>query len=231
MILLQEETAPEQQMASPACPLIRQSASAHCYASYATYATGRKLMLGDGLTRFGSVMEMSYAHEVDRQLKKELQQQYDREAAIEELQQVTRITELAVLNELVDCGLRADSMHVLTLFPMVHVSWANGYVERSEREEILKAAETEGLKPETEGFILLTEWLSTRPDAALLKTWKDYVSALRLVLGTASFNALRDSTISRAVRVAESAGGCLGLGAVSRREQTAIDELKASFLV
>ena len=188
-------------------------------------------MLGDGLCRFGSVQEMSYAFQVDQQLKQQLREQYDREAAIEGLQNATQITELDLLNELVDCGLRADSLHVLVLFPMVHVAWANGYVERQEREEILQAAAAEGLNADSDAYALLTEWLTTRPDSGLLTTWKDYISAVRRVLDKPAFDALRESTVARATAVAASAGGCLGIGAVSRAEQAAIDELKAAFLV
>lgn len=186
-------------------------------------------MLGDGLNRYGSVLEQSYAFESDQRLREELKEKWDREAAIEELQSTTQITEQDVLNELVDCGLRADSLHVLTLVPMISVAWANGYVERSERLAILGAAEADGLNPDSKSFEHLTNWLTNRPDPSLLKTWKDYVAAVRRLVSDESYAALKDSTLQQATMVAEAAGGCLGLGAISRAEQAAIDDLKAAF--
>lgn len=186
-------------------------------------------MLGDGLRRHSSVLEMGYAYESDRQLREQLQARWDREAAVEELQQATQITEVEVLNELIDCGVRAESLHVLTLVPLVHVAWANGYLERGERETILQTAQEYGLNPEAYGFKILTGWLKTRPDASLVKTWKDYIAAIRMVVSGDAFEALKDSTIVRAMAVADSAGGYFGIGAVSKAEQSAIDELKAAF--
>ncbi len=186
-------------------------------------------MLGDGLNRYGSVLEMSYAYESDQRLREELEHEWDREAAIEDLKSTTQITEQDVLIELVDCGLRSESLHVLTLVPMVAVAWANGYVERGERLAILKAAEEQGLNSESTAFELLNTWLQERPDPSLLKTWQDYVAAVRRVVSDESFSTLRDSSIAQAIAVGEAAGGCLGFGAISRAEQTMIDQLKAAF--
>lgn len=186
-------------------------------------------MVGDGICAFGSLLEARYARESDMQLTASLVAESQRQQAIEELQAATKITEQHVLTELVDCGLRADSLHVLTLVPMVHVAWANGFVQRSEREEILKAAREDGINTDSNAYVLLSEWLSGRPQPALLQTWKDYVGAVRLILSPDSYATLQDATVNRAIAVANAAGGILGFGAISAAEQAAIDELQAAF--
>ena len=186
-------------------------------------------MLGDGISSFGSVLEGSYALETDIRLRAALSVEVERVKILEELQAATQITENHVLNELVDCGLRADSLHVLTLVPMVHVAWANGFVERGERQEILNAARGEGIKADTEAYTILSEWLGKRPEPSLVETWKDYVGAVRLILAPKSYAALQESTIRRATAVGNAAGGFFGTGAIRPAEQAVIDELKAAF--
>ena len=186
-------------------------------------------MLGDGLRSFGSVLEGSYALETDIRLRAALNSEIERDRILEELQEATQITENHGLNELVDCGLRADSMHVLTLVPMVHVAWSNGFVERKERQEILNAAQEEGIRPDTEAYTLLSEWLGKRPDSSLIETWKDYVGAVRLILSSDSYAAFHESTLRRAKAVGNAAGGFFGTGTIRPAEQAAIDELEAAF--
>lgn len=186
-------------------------------------------MYGDGLGKLGSILEMSHAYETDLRLREQLEEKWDREAAIEQLQISTQLTEQDVLNELVDCGLRAESLHVLTLVPMVSVAWANGFVERGERQAILEAAQENGMKPTSKAFELLTGWLKERPNPTLLKTWKDYVAAIRRIVSRESYAALRAATVFQAITVAEASGGCLGYGAVSKAEQAVIDDLRSAF--
>ena len=186
-------------------------------------------MLGDGLSSFGSVLEGSYALESDIRLRAALNDELKREKILEELKAATQITEEHVLIELVYCGLRAHSLHVLTLVPMVHVAWSNGFVERGERQEILNVAQEEGIKPDTEAYTLLAEWLSKRPEPSLIETWKDYVGAVRLILSEESYSALQESTARRASAVGNAAGGFFGTGAIRPAERAAIDELNAAF--
>lgn len=187
-------------------------------------------MLSDGLSKRAAVLEMSFVLEKERELREKLHQKWQRDEDLQRLETATQITDQAVLNELIDCGVRADSLHVLMLVPLVHVAWANGFVERSERLAILQAAAQEGVKPEANGYELLSEWLKNRPSPTLLKTWKDYIAAIRRFVGAETFNTLQKSTISRARNVAEAAGGILGLSSVSRAEEAAIQELNAAFV-
>lgn len=187
-------------------------------------------MLSDGLSKRAAIMELSYAFESNQRLLEAGRQQGQKEAELEALQSVSKITDQHVLIELVDCGVRADSLYLLTLMPLVHVAWANGYVASEERAAVLKAAEQDGIRIDSPGFKVLERWLSKKPDALLFRTWKDYVGAIRMFISPESFAVLQITTLGRAWNVAEAAGGLLGFFKVSRAEEAAIEELNLAFL-
>lgn len=152
-----------------------------------------------------------------------------RRSELDEIREASHITDSKVLMELIDCGVRADSLNILTLVPLVHVAWSNGRIEVEERRAILDAASEQGVRPDSPGFALLNGWLCCRPDRSLLRTWKDYVSALRRFLSSESYDLLRHQTVDHARAVAEAAGGLLGFLKVSRAEEAAIQELNRAF--
>ena len=186
-------------------------------------------MFGDGLSRRAAVMEHSYAYETDSRLIEQAKREAERTRDLDAISNATNITDQTILVELIICGVRADSLHVLTLVPLVHVAWAGGHIERGERVAILAAAEQEGIRQDSPGYQVLDGWLRKRPDSSLFKTWKDYVSAIRLFVASETYEALRQNTVTRARQVAESAGGFLGFNRVSRAEELAIQELNKAF--
>jgi hypothetical protein len=124
-------------------------------------------MLSDGLSKRAAIMELSYAFESNQRLLEAGRQQGQKEAELEALQSASKITDQHVLIELVDCGVQADSLYLLTLMPLVHVAWANGYVTSEERAAVLKAAEQDGIRIDSPGFKVLERWLSKKPDASV----------------------------------------------------------------
>ncbi len=166
-------------------------------------------MFGDGLSRRAAVLEQSFAYETDLRLADQARRDFERQRDIDAISEATQITDQTILVELINCGVRADSLHVLTLVPLVHVAWAGGHIERGERLAILAAAEQEGVRSDSPGYKVLDGWLRSRPDATLIKTWKDYVAAIRLFVAANTYEALRQNTLTRARQVAEAAGGFL----------------------
>lgn len=187
-------------------------------------------MFGDGLSKRGALLEQSYAYETDRRLIEAAQAEKTKQAEVEAIQEASHISDQQLLTELINCGVRADSLHVLMLVPLAHVAWSNGHIELAERLAILEAAEQDGIRGDSRGYELLRGWLKRRPDARLIKAWKDYVGAVRLFVSPEMFNSLQVITIVRAWKVAESAGGLLGFRKVSRAEQAAIRELNMAFI-
>jgi hypothetical protein len=152
-------------------------------------------------------------------------------SGIDAIRKATQITDHKVLTELIDCGVRAESLNLLTVVPLVHVAWANGRIEAEERAAILEAAAQVGVRADSPGFVLLNGWLCCRPHRTLIRTWKDYVGAIRKFLSPEAYQVLHFTTISRARTVAEAAGGLMGFLKVSRAEEAAIQELNLAFIV
>lgn len=152
-------------------------------------------------------------------------------SGIDAIREATQITDHKVLTELIDCGVRTQSLNLLTVVPLVHVARANGRIEAEERAAILEAAAQVGIQADSPGFVLLNGWLCCRPHRTLIRTWKDYVAAIRKFLSPEAYEILHSSTISRARAVAEAAGGLMGFLKVSRAEEAAIQELNLAFIV
>jgi hypothetical protein len=126
-------------------------------------------MFGDVLSKRGALLEQSYAYETDRRLIEASREENSRQAEVEAIREATHITDQQLLTELINCGVRADSLHVLMLVPLVHVAWSNGHIERAERFAILEAAEQDGVRADSPGYEVLRGWLTRRPDPQLFK--------------------------------------------------------------
>lgn len=154
-----------------------------------------------------------------------------RRSEFDEIRQATHISDHKVLMELIDCGVRAESLNILMLVPLVHVAWSNGTIQSEERAAILEVAAQVGVRADSPGFALLNGWLCCRPDRRLIRTWKDYVTAIRTFLSPEAYDTLHLNTVNRAWAIAEASGGLLGFMKVSRAEEAAIQELNLAFIV
>lgn len=142
----------------------------------------------------------------------------------------TGIVNWKVWDELQQMEITPKTLMAFSLFPAIHVAWANGRVEDAEKQAILKAAEKLGIAPASPAFVLLESWLSGEPDAKLFDVWKQFVMAIQQSLSEDAYQQLREAAIHRAKTIAEAAGGILGLHKVSRAESAAISELESAFM-
>ena len=79
-------------------------------------------------------------------------------------------------------------------------------------------------------YALLESWLEERPDWQLLDAWTRYVRLLVRRLDERDREALRDRIVDLARKVADAAGGTLGIGRISEREKEALDAVAAAFV-
>ena len=148
----------------------------------------------------------------------------------EALSEASGITDDEVLDALIAMDIRGETLAALALVPLVVVAWADGKVQDQERKAILQAAAETGLTIKSEPYALLEGWLDQQPGPALLDVWKDYAASLAAQLSDSARRALTRDILGRAERVAEAAGGFLGLGnKVSREERDVLNELKQAF--
>ncbi len=82
---------------------------------------------------------------------------------------------------------------------------------------------------DSSALAVLLGWLKEKPDETFLEVWTDYVGALCASLPAGDQVRLRETVLGRCQRVAEAAGGFLGLGSISTQEQAMLDQLNLAF--
>jgi hypothetical protein len=170
-------------------------------------------------------LEEAFFLERDQQLMDKLR---DELAALETQQKLSHVTGIAeehVLINLVQAGVRPESLTAVMLVPLVEVAWCDGSVAQGERDAVLNAAVAQGIHPHSAAYGLLKSWLDNRPDPKIIIGWKEYVHELAKITPRETIAAMKKNMLDRAHRVAAAAGGFLGLSTVSRHEQAKIDEL------
>jgi tellurite resistance protein len=174
-------------------------------------------------------LEEAFFKDKDRQLMEKMRSEM---AAMEEknkLAHVSGITDPKVLDNLVKAGVGAETLAAVALVPMVEVAWCDGSVSPDERDAVLNAAAAQGVQPGTAPYAILESWLKMRPDSHVVMAWKDYVRALASLMPKETLAEMKRTTIDRATRVAESAGGFLGISTISASERATINEFAKAF--
>lgn len=175
-------------------------------------------------------LEESFFAKENEKLRRALREQETAKARKEALAAASGISDDTVLETLIGLDIAADTVAALALVPLVEVAWADGSIDDKERKAILVAAEQTGLEKDSASHELLQSWLARRPDQDVRTAWKDYVSAICDTLGPEPQQQLKQQVLGRARKVAEAAGGVLGLGSkISKTEQAVLDELEQAF--
>ena len=139
------------------------------------------------------------------------------------------IADDAVLDRLMDLGIGSETIAALCMVPLVVVAWADGTIDERERTAILSGAAEAGIERNGPSHEVLGQWLRQPPPPALLAAWTAYIGAVADTLDPAARRTLRDDLLNRARRVAEAAGGFLGVGPkVSPAEGAALKQLEAA---
>ena len=176
-----------------------------------------------------SALENEFFQEVEEELMIELYQRSATDGAADTVANVTGIADKNVLDELQSVQITPKTLMAFSLFPAIHVAWADGNVESAEKAALLKSAEQLGLVSTSPAFRLLQSWLCRKPAEELFHAWTKFVHAARPVLSDAAFQELRSAATKRARGIAEAAGGLLGFHKVSKAEEAAIAEMEAVF--
>lgn len=174
-------------------------------------------------------LEDSFFAKENRKLLERMRAEREKANAVEALARQTRIKDTAVLEKMVELGIDPATWAALSLVPLVEVAWADGEVQSKEREAVLAAAAEQGIAQGSSSHQLLESWLAQRPDASLFATWGEYSVELASQLSPAEKRALREDLSQRARRIAETAGGFLGVGRVSEAEERVLAELEKPF--
>ena len=135
----------------------------------------------------------------------------------------------SLLERLQALGIGAETLTALTLIPLVQVAWADGVMEDPERVAVLAGAERCGLRARSPSAELLAAWLEEPPGPELFEVWRELIRGICAELSVEARLRLRREIVGRARDVAESAGGVMGFGAVSREEEQVLANLENAF--
>lgn len=174
-------------------------------------------------------LEEAFFSKHHTKLVDELRRRKGREERTAALSAATGIRDHALLERLIDVGLGAETVVALALVPLVEVAWVDGRIQPKERQAVLEAAAESGIETGSPAYELLSDWLEHRPDPVLVQSWREFVSGLCAELGDDARRTLELDVMGRARRVAEAAGGLLGVASVSGAERDKLWELERTF--
>lgn len=163
--------------------------------------------------------------------REHLQLEMEEAAAREAIAEATGIRDESVLAELAGLGIRVETLSALTLLPLIHIAWADGEMDESERAAVLEAAAVIGLESDSTSYRLLDIWTREEPPPDLLNAWKAFVRALSSQLTASETRRLAHNLLERAERVAKAAGDTLDRAPhISEVESRCLQELRAAFV-
>jgi tellurite resistance protein len=176
-----------------------------------------------------NALEESFFAKENERLRARIRADRERDEVRKALTGEAGIRDAALLDRLVDLGIRVDTVEALVLVPLVLVAWADGKMDPAERDAVLRAAEATGIPREGPGFALLEAWTKERPPPELATSWRSYIDALMKELSADQRWALEERIVERARSVARASGGFLGLSKISAEEEAVLAELERTF--
>ena len=185
--------------------------------------------MSNALEERGRALEDEFFHKENTAKLAAMKAKLENQSNKEELRKASGMTDDGVLDRLVALGMRANTIAALSLVPLVAVAWADGEIQADERTAILQGAHGKGLDEGSEGYELLSGWLSKRPTDALLETWESYIKALAAQLNDEQARLLKSQIVGFAKMVATAAGGILGFGKVSSKEEAVLSRIEQAF--
>ncbi len=181
--------------------------------------------MDDSLQKRGHALEELFFQKQNQMLLEQLRKKLEGEEVRETLKEVTGIADDNVIDQIAAAGITAESLVAFSMIPLLSVAWADGVVQTNEKEAILKAAAENNLQPGTLSFGLLESWLKQQPPHELLDAWRGYIVEIKRAMEPSAFNQLKATILRRAEEIARSAGGFLGMAAISVSEQKVLDSL------
>ena len=186
-------------------------------------------MSNDALHKRERALEEEFFARKNQQLADKLKATFEREEAGRSIREATGVTDPQLLERLVALEMRGETMAAFWLYPLIEVAWADGKLERRERDAILEAAVASGLERGSAGYEALEAGMSDGPTEAKRSVWRAYAQDLVARLDPDERRAVRDDILRRAEVVARASGGVLGMRAISAKEQRVLDAIAEAF--
>ena len=177
-----------------------------------------------------TALEEAFFAKQNAELLQKLRESEQKSTSRGALSLASGITDEAVLDEVLALGVSAETWAAFSIAPLVLVAWADGDIQLQERAAVLAGAEKAGIMPGDTAHALLDQWLAEAPGPALLNAWKAYTAALTALMTPTARGALRQSMLAQTEKVADAAGGILGLGnRISAPERAVMQDMAGAF--
>lgn len=176
-------------------------------------------------------LENRFFYAEDQKLIEQLREKEQAQQGREKLVKATGIGDEAVIQELLENGIRAESLVALSLVPLIFVADADHDLDDKEQDAILDAAIDAGLEPDSASHQLLSLWLTREPGPELLESWRHYIQALCHKLPKEQIAKMQADILTRCCHVAEVSGGFLGRGGISAAERKMLGHIESAFVV
>ena len=175
----------------------------------------------DSLAERGRALEEDYFRKKDRELIEKLRRASEEARVRSDLSKSSGITDQAMLTDLLELGLDADTVSLLPLVPVVELAWAEGGITPAERQLVLSLARSRGIAEGSPADLRLKGWMDSQPSPEQLKKATRVMSA---VLGSdtpVAKDLTADQLVKYCEQIASASGGLFGLPfrAVSMEEQ------------
>ena len=174
-------------------------------------------------------LEDEFFRKEDQRLTERLRELREKSASREALAKASGIKNEAIVDKLLELGIRPETVAALALVPLAEVAWADGSIDEGERKAVLERAEKAGIAPGSTDHALLESWLGRRPEPRLLSAWTQMVKGIIEHMTAEQAGTLRAGLVERARTVASASGGFLGMGKVSAAEADMIQQLESAF--
>ncbi len=175
-------------------------------------------------------MEEEFFLKQNAELIKRLKEKKANEPMKDEIGKILGIDDEEVIQVIIDLDMNVATLNALSLTPLVEVAWADGHMDPNEREAILKAAQENNIEKGSDSYNLLSDWLDKKPDDRLFEVWEEYIGAFCAEMKAGNRSCLQVGIIEKAWKVADAAGGFMGLTSkISKAEKKVLERLEAAF--
>lgn len=122
-----------------------------------------------------------------------------------------------IVDRIEQLGFNGDSIRVLDVLPLIHVAWADGRIQRSERALILSILEKRGIPAGSDANLFIESLLEARPSETFL------TESLSLLVDLArKTGANQDDLVDLCAKVAEAGGGLMSFGSKTTETERAL---------
>lgn len=175
-------------------------------------------------------LEDEYFRKKEAELVEKMRLRQASEAERREMAAVIGLADEELLTDLQDLGFTRETVSLLHLAPLVRVAWADGEVQRNEREQLIQIARLRGIAEGSKADKQLAKWLEESPSEEFFAQTLRIVHAMIDAMPPVHGEAARRDLVAFCIAIASASGGILGLGdKISDEERGAITQIAREF--